>query len=46
MVFIELENRGLRELLKISGILYFEIIGNEEKVLFDGQLDGQEIFVD
>lgn len=46
MVFIELENRGLRELLKISGILYFEIIGNEEKVLFDVQLDSQEIFVD
>lgn len=46
MASIESENRGLRGLLKISGIPYPETTGNEEKALPDGQPDGQKTSAD
>ena len=46
MAFIESENRGLRELLKICGIPYPETTGNEEKALPDAQPDSQETSAD
>lgn len=39
MVFIELENKGLRELLKISGILFLIVGISEEEVFFKNNFD-------